>query len=222
MDHGVRTERTVMELIRYNIIEKVVDIPLYHPFYQGFRLGGYKTNFSSYVAEHAIIYKPSLDELGDCPLVRINSACFTGDIFGDSRCDCNEQLVAGMKLIDKEGGLIIYHFHHEGRGIGFTSKLATYKIMEEQNISTFEASEKLANKTDLRTYGSSVRILQDLGISKVRLITNNPEKKLALEKNGIEVKDIIGVTIERPEIREYLLSKAAWQGHSIDVGLDLA
>jgi len=94
--------------------------------------------------------------------------------------------------------------------------------MEEQNISTFEASEKLSNKTDLRTYGSSVRILQDIGIGKVRLVTNNPEKKLVLEKNGIEVKDTIGVTIERPEIREYLLSKAARQGHLIDFGLDLA
>lgn len=205
-----------MQTIRYNIVEKIVDVPLLHEKYRGFMVGGYKTNFSTWIAEHAIIYKPSLDALKDSPLVRINSACFTGDIFGDRRCDCTEQLFRAMELIDSQGGLVIYHLHHEGRGLGFVSKLATYKLMEENGVSTFEASKALSNVMDLRTYGSAILILHDLGIKRLKLITNNPNKKFILEQNGILVESVVGLVVDRPDIRRYLLSKREEQGHFID------
>jgi GTP cyclohydrolase II len=205
-----------MRSIRYNIVEKVLDIPLQNPQYPGFKIGGYKTNFATWIAEHAVVYHPSLDHLGECPLVRINSACFTGDIFGDRRCDCTKQLYGAMDLIKTNPGLIIYHFHHEGRGLGLTSKLMTYKRMSEEGISTFKAMEDLSNRNDLRTYGSSILILHDLGIRKLKLITNNPNKRFMLEKNGIEVVETVGIVIQDVSLRQYLTTKKEEQGHSID------
>jgi len=149
-------------------------------------------------------------------LVRINSACFTGDIFHDQRCDCNEQLLKAMELIKNEPGLIIYHLHHEGRGLGLVSKLATYKQMAEEGISTFEAMERIVNKNDLRTYGSALLILNDLKIKRLKLITNNPNKKEILEKNGIEVVDVIGSVSQKPSLKRYLKSKAEEQNHMIN------
>lgn len=157
-----------MPTIRYNIVERVLDVPLINEKYPGFFMGGYKTNFATWIAEHAVIYRPSIAELGDSPLLRINSACYTGDIFGDKRCDCTEQLYLAMDSIKESPGIIIYHMHHEGRGLGFTSKLSTYKKMENDGVSTFKAMEDLSNSNDLRTYGSTILILQDLGIRSVR------------------------------------------------------
>lgn len=179
-------------------------------------MGAYKTCFGTWIAEHAILYRPSLSELGDAPLVRINSACFTGDIFGDRRCDCTEQLHSAIERIQHEPGLIIYHLHHEGRGLGLTSKLLTYKRMAEQNISTFAAMNSLSNRNDLRTYGSAVLILHDLGVRRIRLLTNNPNKKFILEQNGIEIAETIGLISERADIKQYLKSKKDEQGHFID------
>lgn len=204
-----------MHLPKYKIIEKVLDVPLQNIQYPGFMLGAYHTIIGHSSAEHAILYKPRIGELGEAPLVRINSACFTGDIFGDRRCDCTEQLFAAMDQIAANPGLIIYHFHHEGRGLGFTGKLSTYKQMEEEEISTFEAMKNKVDVQDLRRYGSAILILKDLGLTKIRLITNNPEKRGVLENNGIEVVETVPVIIDRPEIRRYLATKQAEQGHAI-------
>lgn len=120
-----------------------------------------------------------------------------------------------MDMIANESGLIIYHMHHEGRGLGLTAKLATYKAMEEREISTFEAMKERVNVPDLRKYGSSIAILKDLGLNRIRLITNNPEKRRVLEDYGIEVIETVPVIINRPEIRRYLATKRTEQGHSI-------
>lgn len=210
-----------MQTIKYNIVEKVVDVPLENPAYQGYYMGAYKTNFSTWIAEHAIVYKPSLDSLGEAPLVRVNSACFTGDIFGDRRCDCTEQLFSAMDRIRDEPGLIIYHFHHEGRGLGLTSKLQTYKRMADAGISTFRAMHEISNRNDLRSYGSAILILHDLGIRKLRLMTNNPNKRFVLEQNGIEVVETVGIITDRPNIRQYLQTKIDEQGHSIEFDMKL-
>lgn len=204
-----------MDIPSYKIIDKVFDVPLRNPNYPDFMLGSYQTLIVSSTAQHGLIYKPKIDELGDVPLVRINSACLTGDIFGDRRCDCTEQLFAAMDMIANDPGLIIYHMHHEGRGLGLTAKLATYKAMEERGISTFEAMRERVSVPDLRKYGSSIAILKDLGINKIRLITNNPEKRKVLEDHGIEVVETVPVLINRPEIRKYLATKRIEQGHSI-------
>lgn len=205
-----------MQTIRYNIVEKTLDVPLDNKNFPNLKMGAYKTNFSTWIAEHAIIYGPNIEALSDCPIVRINSACFTGDIFGDRRCDCTEQLDIAMRRINEDGGLIIYHFHHEGRGLGFSSKLITYKKMMEEGRSTFEAMEEISNKNDLRTYGSAILILNDLGIKRIRLMTNNPNKKFVIESNGIEVVETIGVISKDPSITEYLQTKVNEQGHSIE------
>ena len=211
-----------MKTIRYEVVESIVGIPLVHEHFQGFMMGGFKTVLASTVAEHAILYKPSIQSLKDTvPLVRINSACFTGDIFGDRRCDCNEQLIEALKMIEKEGGLVIYHFHHEGRGVGFTSKLRTYQMMEDPSVNTFEAMNTLTNRMDLRNYGSAVLILQNLGIRRLQLITNNPNKRLVLEENGIEVVSTRKVVINRPAIKKYLVTKQEIQGHSMDIDIPL-
>jgi len=201
--------------VRYKIVERVLDVPLENPAYPGFFMGAYKTVIASWTAEHAIIYRPNIKELGDTPLVRVNSACFTGDIFGDRRCDCTEQMFAAMNEIVKKPGLVIYHFHHEGRGLGFTDKLITYKRMKDENVSTFDAMKSIANTDDLRTYSSAILILNDLGIKRIRLMTNNPCKKKALEDNGIEIVDTVPLIISRPEIRCYLECKRNEQGHAI-------
>jgi 3,4-dihydroxy 2-butanone 4-phosphate synthase/GTP cyclohydrolase II len=205
-----------LRIIRYNIVEKVLDVELYNSAYTGFKMGAYKTCLGTWVAEHAIVYQPSLDALQGTPLLRINSACFTGDIFGDRRCDCTEQLHSALNMLKHDVGIVIYHFHHEGRGLGITSKLSTYKRMAEDGISTFTAMSSLTNVNDLRSYGSAVLILNDLGIRRVRLITNNPNKKFVLEKNGIEVVETIGTIVTRPDVRQYLETKRDEQGHFID------
>lgn len=204
-----------LQTVRYTVVEKVLDLPLQNPTYRGFYMGAYKTNVSNWIAEHALVYSPSLNELGDAPLVRINSACFTGDIFGDRRCDCTAQLHKAMDMIQEEPGLIIYHLHHEGRGLGLTSKLATYKHMAEKNISTFEAMKEIANRNDLRHYGSAILILRDLGIKRVKLITNNPLKKKVLEENGIEVVETRGIVHDDPTLYRYLKSKVEEQAHNM-------
>jgi GTP cyclohydrolase II len=205
-----------MQAIRYNIVEKVLDVPLQNPDYPGLFMGSYKTCFGSWVAEHAIIYTEPLSPPGVDPLVRINSACFTGDIFGDRRCDCTEQLFLTMDMVREQGGLIIYHLHHEGRGLGLTAKLSTYKEMAERGVSTFAAMAALTNRNDLRSYGSAVLILNDLGVKRLRLVTNNPNKKFVLEQNGFEIAETVGVISTRPNIRQYLKTKQEEQGHFID------
>jgi len=205
--------------IRYTVVEKVLDVDLQNSSYPGFKMGAYKTCLGTWIAEHALIYYPSLEAVQDAPLLRINSACFTGDIFGDRRCDCTEQLHNALSLIKDSNGIVIYHFHHEGRGLGLTSKLGTYKRMAEEGISTFSAMSALTNTNDLRSYGSAVLILHDLGILRVRLITNNPNKKFVLEKNGIEVIETIGTIVDRPDLRQYLEAKRDEQGHYIDFNM---
>jgi GTP cyclohydrolase II len=156
-----------------------------------------------------------LKELGPCPTVRINSACFTGDIFGDERCDCNEQFLNALDRVQEEGGLILYHFHHEGRGGGFTSKLRALDTMAKQGLSTFAAMRMHLQKNDLRQYGAALAILKDLNIRSVRLISNNPEKIAALVAGGIRVVECKGYVSGRPELKDYLLSKRHEQGHRI-------
>ena len=205
-------------LARYKIIDKVFDLPMQNPNFPGFMMGGYQTLIVSGTAQHGLIYKPGIEELKklDAPLVRINSACYTGDIFGDRRCDCTEQMFAAMDMISTDSGLVLYHFNHEGRGLGFTSKLQAYKQMAEEGVSTFEAMSEQVGVSDLRRFGSAVTILKDLGLNKIRLITNNPEKSGVLEENGIEVVETIPIVIDRPEIRRYLITKQHGQGHTFN------
>jgi 3,4-dihydroxy 2-butanone 4-phosphate synthase/GTP cyclohydrolase II len=148
-------------------------------------------------------------------LVRVHSSCLTGDIFGSCRCECGLQLQASMQLIEKEGKGIIVYMNQEGRGIGLLNKLKAYKLQEE-GYDTVEANEKLGFKMDERDYGVGAQILRDLGVSKLRLMTNNPTKRAGLIGYGLEIVENIPIIIEaNPHNINYLETKRTKMGHSI-------
>lgn len=179
-------------------------------------MGAYKTRHGDTSAEHALIYKGNIQAPKHAILFRINSACYTSDIFGDQRCDCHWQLGQAMLMIHEAGeGLIIYHLHHEGRAAGFTNKLKTYKVMEADGKSTYDACNYLHVEPDQRRYNSSTIILQDLGIKKVKLLTNNLAKKDILIEQGLEVVETIPLLSDKKEWRDYLISKRDQFGHKV-------
>ncbi len=186
---------------------------------EGFHLkmGAYKIQLNGITTEHALVYRGEIVNPREALLLRINSACYTGDVFGCTRCDCSWQLRESIKIIHNCGGLLIYHFHHEGRGIGFLEKIKSYVAMDELNISTHDAFQHIGHEEDERRFFSSVLILKDLGISQVRLLSNNPMKKEILEKNGIKVVDLLPLISPETHLKSYLVSKKEQFGHKIDI-----
>ena len=148
----------------------------------------------------------------DITNVRIHSECLTGDIFGSTRCDCGEQLASSMKYIEDHGGVLVY-LRQEGRGIGLVNKLRAYNL-QDQGMDTIRANHALGFHTDLRTYSSAIEILWHLGIKKINLLTNNPDKLDAFKDSGIQIVNRIPLTIEpRPENMQYLATKKNALGH---------
>jgi 3,4-dihydroxy 2-butanone 4-phosphate synthase/GTP cyclohydrolase II len=148
-------------------------------------------------------------------LVRVHSSCQTGDILGSLRCDCGPQLHAAMKRIEEEGKGLLLYIQQEGRGIGLLNKLKAYKL-QEQGYDTVEANIKLGFKADQRDYGIGAQILRDLNISKMRLMTNNPKKRIGLVGYGLEIVENIELEISANEHNEfYLLTKRDKMGHNI-------
>ncbi len=148
-------------------------------------------------------------------LVRVHSSCVTGDIFGSCRCDCGTQLHNAMKMVEKEGKGIVLYMKQEGRGIGLLNKLKAYKLQEE-GYDTVEANLKLGFDMDNRDYGIGAQILHDLGVSKIKLITNNPKKRVGLMGYGLEIVDNVPIEIV-PNLHneKYLMTKRDKMGHSI-------
>ncbi|WP_051311715.1 hypothetical protein [Zooshikella ganghwensis] len=182
--------------------------------YQGLSLGGYEiTNNKGDLSFHAVVYNPLIFEKDTIPLFRINSACFSADIFDDNRCDCNFQLRQTMELLIEKPGLMTYHFNHEGRGVGFVNKIKAYKLMREKNIDTFTAHKLLGLPEDSRNFYYAILILHDLNIHRVKLITNNPQKCLYLKTHGIDVLEVIPIVSHRKEHQACLWSKVIRQGH---------
>lgn len=206
-----------MASIRYSIVQRVLGVQLSNPRFPGFMMGAYKTVINTYVAEHAVLYNFDISCPPDNPLVRINSACFTGDVFGDLRCDCNEQLLSAADMLKTEPGLIIYHMHHEGRGLGLTAKMQTYLEMQNNHESTYDSMNRMVGSNDLRNYGSAMLILTDLNIRKLRLISNSPLKSAALTENGFEVDEIVPVQSSRQDVQGYYKDKISIQGHTIQI-----
>lgn len=146
-------------------------------------------------------------------LVRMHSSCATGDIFGSKRCDCGDQLHRSMQLIEKEGKGCIVYLMQEGRGIGLMNKIAAYKL-QEQGLDTVDANIHLGFDPDLRDYGVGAQILRDLGISKLRLITNNPVKRVGLEGYGLQIVENVPIEITPNQYNEhYLRTKKERMGH---------
>lgn len=148
-------------------------------------------------------------------LVRVHSECLTGDVFGSLRCDCNDQLIAAMRMVDQNGSGVILYMRQEGRGIGLGNKIQAYKLQDE-GLDTVEANEKLGFRADLRDYGIGAQILIDLGVRKMRLLTNNPKKIVGLEGYGLEIVERVPLEIESHSLNEkYLMAKRDKLGHLI-------
>ena len=148
-------------------------------------------------------------------LVRMHSSCLTGDVFGSRRCDCGEQLHQAMRLIASEGRGVVVYLNQEGRGIGLMNKIAAYRL-QEQGDDTVDANIHLGFRPDEREYGVGAQILRELGVSKLRLITNNPVKRVGLESYGLEIVENVPVIIEPNEYnRRYLETKKLRMGHKL-------
>lgn len=164
--------------------------------------------------EHIALIKGTW-EPGEELLVRVHSSCATGDIFGSRRCDCGEQLHSAMRLIEKEGKGVVLYLNQEGRGIGLMAKIAAYKL-QEQGYDTVDANIHLGFDPDLRDYGVGASILRELGVTKMRLITNNPVKRVGLEAYGLEVVGNVPVEIApNPYNERYLRTKKERMGHTL-------
>lgn len=156
-------------------------------------------------------------ENDDTILVRVHSSCMTGDIFGSSRCDCGPQLHKAMKMVDNEGKGVVLYLNQEGRGIGLLNKLRAYHLQEE-GMDTVEANVHLGFKPDERNYGIGAQILRALNAHKIKLISNNPTKKIGLSAFGIEIKDSIPLVIESNPYNDfYLLTKQNKMGHNLNI-----
>ena len=177
----------------------------------------------------AIVYENDVDDLLHIAMVkgeidrekpvwvRVHSECLTGDIFGSLRCDCGEQLHRAMKKIEEEGAGVLLYIRQEGRGIGLVNKLKAYDL-QDQGLDTVEANEKLGFKDDLRNYGIGAQILVDVGVRKMRLLTNNPKKMVGLEGYGLEIVEQVPIEIEPNEYnRCYLECKKFKMGHLLNI-----
>ena len=154
-------------------------------------------------------------EVNEPVMVRVHSSCVTGDIFGSCRCDCGDQLHAAMGMVEKEGKGVILYMFQEGRGIGLGPKIRAYKL-QEQGLDTVEANERLGFPMDLRDYGLGAQILADLGIHKIRLLTNNPRKVVGLEAYDIEIVEQLPIrSAANPHNARYLETKKKKMGHKL-------
>jgi 3,4-dihydroxy 2-butanone 4-phosphate synthase/GTP cyclohydrolase II len=163
---------------------------------------------------HLAIYPPGLDP-DSVVLVRVHSECLTGDLFSSQRCDCGSQLQKSLDYITKEKGVLIY-LRQEGRGIGLINKLKAYNLQDE-GFNTINANHQLGFETDEREYQAATMILKDLGIKRIKLLTNNPEKVKSLNRDGIEIVDRLPLMIE-PTVdnEDYLRIKRDLMGHLLD------
>ena len=165
-------------------------------------------------AEHVALIKGSW-EANEPILTRVHSSCMTGDIFGSMRCECGDQLHSSMELIDKEGKGVIVYMMQEGRGIGLLNKIAAYKL-QDQGLDTIEANLHLGFKADERDYGVGAQILRNLGVTKMKLLTNNPIKRVGLEGFGLEVVEILPLEIQPNKFNQkYLKTKRDRMGHHL-------
>jgi 3,4-dihydroxy 2-butanone 4-phosphate synthase/GTP cyclohydrolase II len=221
--HGLKMV-TIKDLIVHRrrsdrLVERVVSTRL-PTAYGVFEAVGYRSLVDD--KHHLALVKGDVAGRSDV-LVRVHSECLTGDVFHSERCDCGGQLVSALQQIEKEGQGVLLYLAQEGRGIGLLNKLRAYKLQEE-GLDTVEANERLGLPADLRDFGIGAQILVDLGLSSIRILTNNPKKIHALEGYGLSVTDQIPIEeAPNPENVAYLRAKREKLGHTLHhQGLDLA
>lgn len=210
---------TIADLIKYRLkrellVERVVEVNL-PTAYGEFKAVAYQYCIDKSV--HLALVKGDVRGKENV-LVRVHSECLTGDVFHSLRCDCGSQLEEALKMIEKEGlGVLLYITGHEGRGIGLINKLRAYRLQEEKGLDTVEANEQLGFPADLREYGVGAQILVDLGITSMRLMTNNPRKIVGLEGYGLKVVERVPLlTCANPYNERYLKAKKEKLNHLID------
>lgn len=215
-EHGLLIV-TIADIIEYRLkkdklVNRAAEAVVPSRFGGEFRAVAYTNEIDHH--EHLAMVKGEINP-EEPVLVRVHSECLTGDVFGSERCDCGEQLKGAMKLIEKEGGGILLYMHQEGRGIGLVNKIRAYAL-QDKGLDTVEANEKLGFKADLRDYGIGAQILVDLGVKKMRIITNNPRKIKGLEGYGLEIVGRVPIE-STPHSRnvEYLRVKKEKMGHLI-------
>ena len=207
---------TIKDLIAYRLkqeclVEKgeEVDMPT---AYGHFRLIPFRQKNNG--LEHVALIKGDW-EPGEPLLVRVHSSCATGDIFSSARCDCGEQLHRAMRMVEEEGKGVVLYLNQEGRGIGLMAKIAAYKL-QEQGLDTVDANIHLGYDPDLRDYGVGAQILNLLGVSKMRLMSNNPVKRVGLEAYGLEIVENVPIEVEPNQYNErYLKTKKERMGHNL-------
>ncbi len=209
---------SIRDLIEYrlkvdSLIEEIVrvDMPTQ---YGHFKLVIFRERSNPSSGEHMALIKGEWEK-DEAVLVRVHSSCFTGDILGSLRCDCGEQLHAAMQMVEKEGKGIVLYMNQEGRGIGLVNKLKAYKLQEE-GMDTVEANLHLGFKMDERDYGVGAQILRHLGVNNMKLISNNPRKRVGLEAYGLNIVDNVPIQIcPNPHNERYLTTKRDKLGHNI-------
>ena len=217
-EHGLKIV-TIADLIKYrlnkeSLVRRIVTATIPTKYGGVFTAIAYENDVDPY--HHIALVK---GEIGpeDTVLVRVHSQCLTGDVFGSKRCDCEEQLHTAMAMVEKEGKGVIVYMRQEGRGIGLVNKLRAY-CLQDMGKDTVEANEALGFKADMRDYGIGAQILADLGLHKIRLMTNNPRKIIGLEGYGIEVVERVPIeTKPHQENIEYLKAKAKKMGHLLSI-----
>lgn len=208
---------TIKDLIEYRnrkdkLVNREIEIKL-PTEYGEFRAVGYSNVVDN--KEHVALIKGEITP-EEPVLVRVHSECLTGDVFGSYRCDCGPQLHAALAQIEKEGSGVLLYMRQEGRGIGLLNKMKAYKLQEE-GLDTVEANEKLGFEPDLRDYGIGAQILKDLGITKMKLLTNNPRKIKGLKGYELEVVERVPIQMEaREENENYLKTKYKKLGHMLN------
>lgn len=207
---------SIKDLIAYrmkkeSLIERQIEVDMPTQF-GDFDLVAYKQINTD--ENHLALIKGEWDE-NESVMVRVHSSCVTGDIFGSCRCDCGSQLQSAMKMVENEGKGVVLYMNQEGRGIGLINKLKAYKLQEE-GLDTVEANIKLGFDMDQRDYGVGAQILHDLGINKIKLLTNNPKKRVGLMGYGLEIVNNIPIEIvPNQHNKKYLETKRDKMGHTI-------
>lgn len=207
---------TIKDLISYrlkneSLIKRVISVDM--PTHYGhFVLTAYEQIDTQ--QEHIVLQKGKW-EPDEPVLVRVHSSCVTGDIFHSMRCDCGDQLHKAMEMIEKEGKGVVLYINQEGRGIGLLNKLKAYKL-QEQGLDTVDANLQLGFKMDERDYGVGAQILRDIGVHKMRLMTNNPTKRAGLIGYGLEIVDNVPIQVEQnPHNKHYMDTKRDKMGHDL-------